>query len=66
MKKEIIINATSEETRIAILEDGTLVELFVELPENQRQVGDIYKGKVSRVLPGMQAVFANDVSYIII
>ncbi len=59
MKKEIIINATSEETRIAILEDGTLVELFVELPENQRQVGDIYKGKVSRVLPGMQAVFVN-------
>lgn len=57
MNKEIIINATNEETRIAILEDSQLVELFVERPENQRMVGDIYKGKVSRVLPGMQAAF---------
>lgn len=57
MKKEIIINATNEETRIAILEDSKLVELFVERPEYERMVGDIYKGKVSRVLPGMQAVF---------
>lgn len=57
MKKEIIINATNEETRIAITEDGRLMELFVERPEAQRMVGDIYKGKVSRVLPGMQAAF---------
>ena len=57
MKKEIIINATNEETRIAISEDSKLVELFVERPEYERMVGDIYKGKVSRVLPGMQAVF---------
>jgi len=57
MTKEIIINATNEETRIAILEDSRLVELFVERPEYERMVGDIYKGKVSRVLPGMQAVF---------
>ena len=57
MKKEIIINATNEETRIAIREDDQLVELFVEKPEAQRMVGDIYKGKVSRVLPGMQAAF---------
>lgn len=57
MKKEIIINGTNEETRIAILEDSNLVELFVERPEYERMVGDIYKGKVSRVLPGMQAVF---------
>ncbi len=57
MTKEIIINATNEETRIAILEDSKLVELFVERPEYERMVGDIYKGKVSRVLPGMQAAF---------
>jgi ribonuclease G len=57
MKKEIIINATNEETRIAIREDEELVELFVEKPEAQRMVGDIYLGKVSRVLPGMQAAF---------
>jgi len=58
MTKEIIINATNEETRIAILEDSNLVELFVERPEYER-MGDIYKGKVSRVLPGMQAAFIN-------
>lgn len=57
MVKEIIINSTNEETRIAILEDKKLVELFVERPEYERMVGDIYKGKVSRVLPGMQAAF---------
>lgn len=57
MTKEIIINSTNEETRIAILEDSKLVELFVERPEYERMVGDIYKGKVSRVLPGMQAAF---------
>lgn len=57
MKKEIVINSTNEETRIAILEDAKLVELFVERPEYERMVGDIYKGKVSRVVPGMQAAF---------
>ncbi len=57
MKKEIIINSTSYETRIAILEDNKLVELFVERPEHERMVGDIYKGKVSTVLPGMMAAF---------
>jgi len=57
MKKEIIINSTNEETRIAIVEEAQLVELFVERPEAERMVGDIYKGKVSRVLPGMQAAF---------
>jgi ribonuclease G len=57
MTKEIIINSTNEETRIAITEEGRLMELFVERPEAKRMVGDIYKGKVSRVLPGMQAAF---------
>lgn len=59
MKKEIIINSSNEETRIAIIEDGLPVEIFVERPEAQRMVGDIYKGRVSRVIPGMQAAFIN-------
>jgi len=57
MTKEIIINSTNEETRIAILEESKLVELFVERPEYERMVGDIYKAKISRILPGMQAAF---------
>jgi len=57
MTKDIIINSTNEETRIVLREDDKLVELFVEAPEHERMVGDIYKGKVSRVLPGMQAAF---------
>ncbi len=57
MNKEIIINSSNEDTRIAILEDSKVVEIFVERPETQRMVGDIYKGKVSRVIPGMQAAF---------
>lgn len=59
MNKEIIINSTNEETRIVLREDSKVVELFVEAPEHERMVGDIYKGKVSRVLPGMQAVFVD-------
>jgi ribonuclease G len=59
MSKEIIINSTNEETRIVLREEGKVVELFVEAPEHERMVGDIYKGKVSRVLPGMQAVFVD-------
>ncbi|MFQ6617102.1 MAG: ribonuclease E/G [Fidelibacterota bacterium] len=57
MKKEIIINATTHETRIAIVEDDKLVELYVERPEKERMLGDIYKGKVARVHYGMNAAF---------
>lgn len=56
-KKEILINANNEESRIAILEDEVLVEVLFESPDNERMVGDIYKGKVGKVLPGMQAAF---------
>ena len=59
MKKEIIINAAIGATRIAILENGRLVELFVEQPENERMVGDIYLGKVVNVVKGMHAAFVN-------
>jgi ribonuclease G len=59
MKKEIIINVSSSETRIAILEDGALVEIYAEQPENERMVGDIYKGKIENVVEGIQAAFVN-------
>jgi len=59
MNKEIIINSSLGETRIAILEDGKLVELFVEKPERERMVGDIYLGKVVNVVKGMRAAFVN-------
>src|SRR3954454_11698702 len=59
MKREILINAAARETRIAILEDGKLVELLVDRPDNRRMVGDIYLGRVEAVLPGIQAAFVD-------
>jgi ribonuclease G len=59
VKQKIIINADSYETRIAIVEDGELAELLVERAEQRRHVGDIYKGRVNAVLPGMQAAFVD-------
>jgi ribonuclease G len=59
MRREIIINASKSETRIALLEDKLLVEVMVERPEAVRRVGDIYKGRVNAVLPGMQAAFVD-------
>ena len=59
MKKEIYINESMGETRIAILEDTQLVEVYVEKQDKQRMVGNIYKGKVENVLPGMQAAFVD-------
>lgn len=59
MTKEIIINASSAQTRVAITEDGNLVDFFVDYPENRRTVGDIYLGRVARVLPGIKAAFVD-------
>jgi ribonuclease G len=59
LKKEIFINVGATEERIALLEDGLLVELDVERPNTVRTVGNVYKGKVKTVLPGMQAAFAD-------
>jgi ribonuclease G len=59
MKKDIIINSTANEHRIAILEDGKTAELFVETPGKDRNVGDIYLGKVAKVMPGIRAAFVN-------
>ena len=57
MFKEIVINVTGPETRVALLEDGTIVELFIERGDFVDITGNIYKGRVQRVLPGIQAAF---------
>ena len=62
MKKEIFINESMGETRIAIQEDSQLVEVYIENQDKHRMVGNIYKGKVENVLPGMQAAFV-DIGY---
>ena len=59
MRRQIIINATSHETRVAILEDDVLVELMLERPDSRRIVGNIYQGRVEGVLPGIQAAFVD-------
>src|SRR6185312_16042118 len=59
MKREILINATPRETRVAILEDDQLVELLVDRPDARRMVGDIYLGRIEAVLPGIQAAFVD-------
>ena len=59
MATDLIINGTSFEIRIALVEHGNLVEFYVERPSGKGLVGNIYKGKVVRVLPGMQAAFVD-------
>ena len=55
--KEILINVTPSETRIAVLENGVLQEIYIERSSRLGLVSNIYNGKVTRVLPGMQAAF---------
>ena len=59
MFKEILINVGEEETRVAVLENRIPVEMNIERSPNQRLVGNIYKGRVENVLPGMQAAFVD-------
>ena len=59
MRKEIVVNVDHDETRVAVLEEGVLVELYIERTSNQRVVGAIYKGRVDNVLPGMEAAFVD-------
>lgn len=59
MNSELLINVTFSETRIALLENGTLVEFFIERKNEKGIVGNIYKGKVIRILPGMDAAFVD-------
>lgn len=57
MKQLILINYDSKQTRVAVIENGELQEIYVELSNKPELVGNIYKGKIVRLLPGMQAVF---------
>ena len=59
MPSELVINVTSQETRIALIENGILAELFIERQSEKGIGGNIYKGRVVRVLPGMQAAFVD-------
>src|SRR5580704_1664236 len=59
MPKELVISAAPHETRVAILEDGQLCEIYIEREKEFALVGSIYKGRVTRVLPGMQSAFVD-------
>jgi ribonuclease G len=59
MTKEMVISSTPHETRVAILEDDQVVEVFIEREQSRGVVGNIYKGRVSKVLPGMQSAFVD-------
>jgi Rne/Rng family ribonuclease len=59
MNKEMIIASNGHETRVAILEDDLVAEIFVERERNRGVVGNVYKGRVSKVLPGMQSAFVD-------
>lgn len=59
MSEEILINVTPRETRVAVVENGILQEIWLDRASHYGYVGNIYKGTVSRVLPGMQAAFVD-------
>ena len=59
MVNELIINSRPYETRVALVENGTVAELHIERESGNELMGNIYKGKVVRVLPGMQAAFVD-------
>jgi len=59
MANEIVINAVPEETRVAVLENRVLTELYIDRLKDQGIVGNVYKGRVVKVLPGMQAAFVD-------
>ncbi len=59
MKREIVINASTMEVRVALLEDSSLTEFYLERNPRRALAGNIYKGRVTRVLPGMQAAFVD-------
>jgi ribonuclease G len=59
MSEEMLINVTPQETRVAIIENGVLQEVHIERTRNRGLVGNVYKGRVARILPGMQAAFVD-------
>ena len=59
MAEEIFINVSANETRVGVVEQGLLQEVFIERTETKSSIGNIYKGKVVRILPGMQSAFVD-------
>jgi ribonuclease G len=59
MSSELVVNVTSRETRVALLENGTLTEIYIERESDRSLVGNIYMGRVVKILPGMQACFVD-------
>jgi ribonuclease G len=59
MNKDLIVSTTPQETKVALLEDGRVSEIFIEREAHRGIVGNIYKGRVTRVLPGMQSAFVD-------
>ncbi|HEY2946511.1 MAG TPA: Rne/Rng family ribonuclease [Vicinamibacteria bacterium] len=59
MNKDLIVSSTPQETKVALLEDGAVAEFFIEREAHRGVVGNIYKGRVTRVLPGMQSAFVD-------
>ena len=59
MSKEIVVNVGEAQTRIAIVEDGKLAELYIENAENKRTIGNLYLGRIRKVMPSIQAAFVD-------
>src|SRR6476660_7859816 len=59
MSSILVINAAGRETRVALVENGHIAEFYLERKKDKGVVGNIYKGRVTRVLPGMQAAFVD-------
>ena len=59
MARDLIVSSNPRETRVALLEDGVVAELFLEREAQRGIVGSIYKGRITRVLPGMQSAFVD-------
>lgn len=59
VSEEILINVTNVETRVALIENGLLQEIYIERHNNRGHVGDVFRGKVVRVMPGMEAAFVD-------
>jgi ribonuclease G len=58
-REEILVNVTPSEVRAAVLENGVLQDVYIERAARRGLISNIYKGRVSRVLPGMQAAFVD-------
>ena len=59
MSKEIVFNVGTQQTRIAIVEDGKLAELYIENAEHKRTIGNLYLGRIRKVMPSIQAAFVD-------